>query len=162
MVSSLTPDRGITAPRLRSAGVVTCVVVEATDVASTLGEMAEATLVREGAALVMPTGVGLVGAFRRVTDAVRATMTLRTNLPSSRIALCAGETGAHGEFSSIADKATRLVSDADAGSTLLSKLAGALAMDHLPPDRTLLQRSADGVSEFFYELLDARPLASSA
>jgi hypothetical protein len=141
---------------------VTCVVVEAPDVASSLGEMAEATLVREGAAVVVPAGVGLVGAFGRVTDAVRATLILRTNLPSSRIALCAGETGAHGEFSSIADKATRLVSDADAGSTLLSKLAGALAMDHLPRDRSLHERSADDLSEHFYELLDAAPLASSA
>lgn len=162
MVSTLTRGGASTAPRLHSAGVVTCVVVEATDVASTLGEMAEATLMQEGAAMVVPAGLGLVGAFRRVTDAVRATMILRTHLPSSRIALCAGETGAHGEFASIADKATRLVSDADAGSTLLSKLAGALAMDHLPRDRTLHERSVDGVSELFYELLDARPFASSA
>jgi hypothetical protein len=162
MVSSLAGDRAITTLRLRSPGVVTCVVVEATEVASTLGEVAEATFVQEGAAMVMPTGVGLVGAFRRVTDAVRATMILRSNLPSSRIALCAGETGAHGEFSSISDKATRLVSDADAGSTLLSKLAGALAMDHLPRDRRLHERAANGVSEFCYELLDARPFASSA
>ena len=138
------------------------VVVETTDVGSTVGEVAEATFVREGAAVVMPTAVGLVGAFRRVTDAVRATLILRADLPSSRIALCAGETGARGEFSSIADKAARLVSGADAGATLLSKLAGALAMDHLPRDRTLHERCADGVSELCYELLDVRPFASSA
>ncbi len=153
---------GAGAARLQSAGVVTCVVVEATEVASTLGELAEETLVRAGAAVVLPSAVGLVGAFRRVTDAVRATLVLRTHLPSSRIALCAGETGAHGDFSSIADKATRLVSDAAVGSTVLSKLAGALAVDHLPRDRMLHERSASDVSELCYELLDARPLASSA
>jgi hypothetical protein len=161
MVSILACDGAITAPRLHSVGVVTCVVVETAEGALALDELAEATLVREGAAMVMPTGVGLVGAFRRVTDAVRATMVLRTRLPSSRIALCSGETGAHGEFTSIADKATRLVSDADAGSTRLSKLAGVLAMDHLPRNRTLHERSATSISELFYELLDA-PLASSA
>jgi hypothetical protein len=162
MVSTLARDGAVSAPRLANAGVVTCVVVEATDLTSILGDTAEATLVQEGAAMVMPTGLGLVGAFRRVTDAVRATMMLRTHLPSSRIALCAGEPGAHGEFAPIADKATRLLSGADAGSTLLSKLAGALAMDHLPHDRKLHERSADGVSELFYELLDARPFASPA
>jgi hypothetical protein len=35
-------------------------------------------------------------------------------------------------------------------------------MDHLPRDRTLHERSADGVRGLCYELLDARPFASSA
>ncbi|MEY2422093.1 MAG: hypothetical protein QOI95_2160 [Acidimicrobiaceae bacterium] len=161
MVSTLQRDGAGNGLRLHRAGVVTCVVVEVSDPECGLGEMAEDTFVRAGAAMVLPAGIGVVGAFRRVTDAVRATMILRTHLPSSRIALSAGETGSHGEFSSIADKATRLVADADAGSTLLSKLAGVLAMDHLPRDRTLHERCGSGVSELSYELL-AAPFSSPA
>ena len=145
------------ARRVRNAGVVTCVVVETADAVGTLGELAEQTLVGAGAAVVMPNGVGLVAAFRRVTDAVKASLMLRTQLPSSRMAMCTGETGSHGEFDLIADKAARLVAGADAGSTRLSKLAGALAMDHLPRDRTLLERAGDGPERYF-ELLDASPV----
>jgi hypothetical protein len=146
-----------TARRVRNTGVVTCVVVEAADAVSTLGELAEETLVRAGAAVVMPNGVGLVAAFRRVTDAVKASLTLRTQLPSSRMAMCTGETGAHGEFGPIADKASRLVAGADAGSTRLSKVAGALVIDHLPRDRRLLERAGDGTERYF-ELLDGSPV----
>jgi len=159
MVSTLTADGAMTVPRLLNAGVVTCVVVGDIGFEPALGEAAEETLVRQGAAVVMPTDAGLVGAFRRVTDAVRATLTLRADLPSSRMALCAGETGARGEFGPIADKATRLLSGADAGSTLLSKVAGSLAIDHLPRNSALLERSTDDASERCYELLDERPCA---
>jgi hypothetical protein len=79
---------------------------------------------------------------------------LRTHFPSIRVAVCTGETGAHGEFGPIADKASMLLSSAPPGSTLLSRLAGALAMDHLPRDRTL-QLSASTADEPCYELLDA-------
>lgn len=157
MVAGVDRDKQASGRRVRNTGVVTCVVVEAADAASTLGEVVEATLLRAGAAVVMPNGVGLVAAFRRVTDAVRASMTLRSQLPSSRMAMCTGETGAHGEFGTIADKATRLVSGAGAGSTLLSKLAGVLAIDHLPRDRQLLEHVRDGVEPYF-ELLDAAPV----
>jgi hypothetical protein len=161
MVSSLPRDPAGQRFRLHRAGVITCVVVDAT-AASTHGDLAEDTMMREGAAVVMASSAGFVGAFRLVTDAVRATLALRTTLPASRIALCAGETGVHGEFASIADRATRLASGAEAGSTVLSKLAGVLAMDHLPRDRTLHACSAGGASDLYYELLDARPVASPA
>ena len=147
----------IRACRVRNTGVVTCVVVEAADAPSALGELVEDVLLRAGAAVVMPNGVGLVAAFRRVTDAVRASLTLRTQLPSSRIAVCTGETGPRGEFGPIVEKATRLVSDAPAGATLLSKLAGALAIDHLPRDRRL-RECGDRHAEPYFELLDAAPL----
>lgn len=143
--------------RVRNTGVVTCVVVEAADAASTLGELAEQTFLRAGAAVVMPNGVGLVAAFRRVTDAVRASLALRTQLPSSRMAMCTGETGSNGEFGAVAEKAARLVSGARAGSTLLSRLAGALAIDHLPRDRHLLECTEHGFEPHF-ELLDASPV----
>lgn len=144
---------GTTTRRVTNVGVVTCVAVEAADEASSAGEIAEHALVKEGAAVVMPTGVGLVAAYRRVTDAVRAALVLRTHFPTIRVAVCTGETGAHGEFGTVADKASTLLSAAHPGSTLLSKLAGALAMDHLPRDRTLrLSGQPDG--EPCYELLD--------
>ena len=151
MVAGEGGTAGISGTRVRNAGVVTCVVVEAADAAGTLGEIVEETLLRAGAAVVLPTAAGLVGAFRRVTDAVRASLTLRTQLPSSRMAVCTGETGTHGEFGAIAEKATRLVAEATAGSTLLSKLAGALAIDHLPRGRQL--RECTGPEPWF-ELLD--------
>jgi len=131
--------------RLRTTGVVTCVVVDSP---------ASDALVRGGAALILPTGGGTIGAFRRVTDALRAALDLRDDLPESRVAVCAGETGSRGEFAIVADKAAQLLHGAEPGSTVLSKLAGVLAMDHLPRDRMLYERSAPGV-EPCYELRTA-------
>lgn len=139
--------------RVRNTGVVTCVVVEAADRAEPVDEIAEATLVRAGAAVVMPTGAGLVAAFRRVTDALGASVALRSQFPSSRMAMSTGETGSHGEFGAIAEKAARLVAEAEPGRTLLSKLAGVLAIDHLPRDRRLHEHAIEG-NEPYFELLD--------
>ena len=156
MVAGANREVQFGACRVSRAGVVTCVVVEAADVVSTLGEIAKEALVSAGAAVVMPNGRGLLGAFGRITDAVQASVALRDLLPSSRMAMTTGETGAHGEFGAIADKARRLVSDAAAGSTLLSKLTGSLAIDHLPRDRQLLERTKG--TERCFELLDASPV----
>jgi hypothetical protein len=134
---------------------VTCLVIDDADLATAGGEVAQQALVRLGAVAVLPSGVSLVGAFRRMTDALHAVLELRTQLPASRLALCAGETGARGEFGSIADKATRLMTDAEPGSTLLSKLAGVLAMDHLPRDRTLFERCELAGREPCFELRNA-------
>jgi hypothetical protein len=126
-------------------GVVTCLV---TDAAS---GPAAARLELEGAAAIVDDGSRLTAAFRRVTDALRAAIAIRSSLPSgARIALCAGETRG-GEFSAVADKAARLADTAAPGATVLSRLAGVLAIDHLPRDRRLSARCA-GES---YELVAA-------
>jgi hypothetical protein len=140
---------------MQRAGVVTCLVIDDAELDTSVGDVAHEALVRLGAVVVVPSGDGLVGAFRRMTDALRAVLELRTQLPASRLALCAGETGSRGEFGSIADKATRLMTDAEPGSTLLSKLAGVLAMDHLPSDRTLFERCERGDRERCFELRNA-------
>ena len=142
---------GMSGTRVRGAGVVTCVVVEAVDAAPVVSEIVEATFLRAGAAVVMAAGTGFVGAFQRVTDAVHASLALRAQLPASRMAMCTGETGTHGEFGPIAEKATRLVAEATAGSTLLSRVAGALAVDHLPRNRQLREFAG---TEPCFELLD--------
>lgn len=151
MVSTL--ERPGATPRLQSVGVVTCIAVDDTTVAERGGRV-EQTLVREGAAVVWRDGPGLVGAFSRVTDALRAALALRTHSPTSRVALCTGETGSRGECGPVAAKAARLRDGADPGSTLLSRLAARLIMDHLPDQRALCERSTGG-AEPFYELLSA-------
>jgi hypothetical protein len=128
--------------RLPAAGVVTCVFVDAD---------AGDALARRGAAMVLPAGSGMIGAFRRMTDALHAVLDLRDDLPASRLAVCTGETSARGEFALVAERAARLSHGAEPGSTVLSKLAGVLAMDHLPRDRMLYERSGPGV-EPCYEL----------
>jgi len=99
----------------------------------------------------------LTAAFRRVSEAVRAVAAVRAVLPASgRVALSSGETGRLGEFRAIADNALRLVEAARPGTTVLSKLAANLALDHLPRDRRL--EVSDAAS---YELIDltAEPVA---
>jgi len=139
---------------LNDVGVVTCLAAHGTSVAPT-GAIT-AALEREGAAIIFDAGCGLVAAFRRVTDAVRAAIAVRGALPaSSRIALCAGESRC-GEFSAVADKAVRLADQADPGSTVLSRLTASLAIDHLPRDQQLCERRAHvGGSELSYELREA-------
>lgn len=135
---------------LIDVGVVTCLVTDATS------GPAAARLKLEGAAAVVDDDIGITAAFRRVTDAVRAAIAIRSTLPiGARIALCAGETRG-GEFSAVADKAARLADAAEPGATVLSRLAGVLAIDHLPRDRRLSERCA-GES---YELVEAVALSA--
>jgi hypothetical protein len=131
--------------------VVTCLVVGTTE--PDHADAAHATLVDTGASIVWHTAEAVVAAYRRVTDAVRAALELQTDLPASRVALSTGETDARGECTAVAAKAHLLLSAANPGATLLSKLAGALAMDHLPRGRTLAERV--GSAEPCYELRTA-------
>lgn len=149
MVSTL--PRGCGTPRLQRVGVVTCLALDPTAPAD--HDAARETLVRAGASVVWHDDGGLRAAYRRVTDAVRAALALRVDLPESRLALSTGETGGRGECTAVADKATRLLSVAEPGATVLSRLAGSLAMDHLPDGRTLLERTGSG--EPCYELRSA-------
>ena len=134
-------------------GVVTCLAADIDPAAGSASAMQ--ALVDEGAAVVLEGGTDVVGAFRRVSDAIRAIAALRSVLaPGARIGLSCGETNRGGEFSAVADQASRLAHEALPGSTLLSKVAANFAVDHLGRDRRLHPHDST------YELVELGAVAS--